>query len=141
MTKLLFAVGTSFLRAFGAALVTYTIGILAAPNLTVGVSLSIAALAASIAAGLRAVQVFVPQISFKAIVPQPIAAWLESFTRAAIGAFIVSVTGWLLAPDLATWRSVGLAAVVGALTAGFRAVQGVATPFEQPVPDTGITAP
>lgn len=138
MEKLLFAVGTSFLRAFGAALLTYALGILAAPNLHVGVALSVAALLASIAAGLRAIQVFVPAISFGRFVPQPFGGWLDSFTRAGVSAFIVSATGWLLAPDLANWRSVGVAAVVGALAAGFRAVQGTVTPGESPRPATGI---
>lgn len=145
MTKahvLFFAVGTAFLHAFGGALLTYALGILAAPNLSVAVSLSVAALLASIAAGLRAVQVFIPQISFASIksLPAALAAWLDSFTRAAIAAFIVSITGWLLAPDLATWRTVGLAAIVGALSAGFRATQGAVTPGESPVPQLGIGA-
>jgi hypothetical protein len=141
MQKLLFAVGTSFLRAFGAALLTFVLGILAAPNYTIAVSLSIAALLASIAAGLRAVQVWVPLLTFARWVRQPVAAYLDSFSRAGISAFIVSITGWLLAPDLTTWKAVITAAVVGALAAGFRSIQGAATPGESPQPGAGITVP
>lgn len=141
MQKLLFAVGTAFLRAFGAALLTFALGILAAPNFTVAVSLSIAALCASIAAGLRAVQVWVPFLTFAAWVRQPVAAYLDSFARAAISALIITLTGWLLAPDLTTWKAVITAAVVGALAAGFRAVQGATSVGELPKPESGIVPP
>lgn len=132
MIKLLFAAGTAFLRSFAVAFLVFATGILAAPDLSAAKSLSIAALLASIVAGLRAVQVFVPQVSFAAFVRQPIAAWIDSFSRAALAALFIGVYGVLAAPDLATARSLGLAAVVGALTAGLRALQGFATAGESP---------
>lgn len=136
----LFAVLTAFGQAFGSSLLTFSLGILAAPNYTVAISLSIAALLASIAAGLRAIQLFIPKISWASIkaIPKVVAAWLDSFTRAFLAALIVSVTGWLLAPDYHTWRAAGIAAVVGALSAGFRATQGAATPGESPLPQLGV---
>ena len=138
MEKLLFAAGTSFLRAFGAAFLVYALGILAAPSLASARSLSIAALLASIAAGLRAIQVFVPQISFDSLVAQPYAAWADSFVRAFLATLLISVTGWLASPDFSTWKAVGLAAVVGAVTAGVRALQGIFTKGDQPAPATGV---
>lgn len=137
MNKLLFAAGTSFLRAFGAAFLVYAIGVLAAPDFASARSLSIAALLASLAAGLRAVQVFVPQVSFGALLGQPAGAWADSFTRAFLATLLISVTGWLASPDFSTWRAVGLAAVVGAVTAGLRAMQGLLTKGDTPVPATG----
>jgi hypothetical protein len=138
MVKLLYAAGTAFLRAFGASLLIFSTGILSAPNMSVALSLSIAALLASIAAGLRAIQVFIPQLSFASLVRQPVAAWLDSFTRAALSAFVVSATGWLAAPDMANWRSVWIGVIIGAVAAGIRALQGLLTPGEQPAPSKGL---
>ena len=138
MQKLLYAAGTSFLRAFGAALLVYATGILAAPNMSTAVALSVAALAGSLAMGLRAIQVFIPAVTFASFVRQPIAAWLDSFTRAALAAFVISISGWLAAPDLTTAKSVAVAAVVGALATGIRALQGLLTPGDSPSPGFGL---
>lgn len=141
MTDLLQKAGTSFIRAFGVSFLFFATGILSAPNGQAAWALSVAALAASIAAGLRAVQVFVPSLTFASFVSQPLAAWLDSFFRAAIAAFLVTITGWLAAPDLSTWKSVVLAASIGAVTAGVRALQGLLTKGEKPAPDQGVTPP
>lgn len=138
MEKLLFAAGTSFLRAFGVAVLAYATGILAAPNMQTAVALSVAALLGSLAAGLRAVQVFVPQLTFASLLPQPLGAWVDAFVRAFLATLLVSVTGWLASPDYDTWRSVGLAAVIGALAAGARALQGLLTKGHQPSPAVGV---
>lgn len=138
MTKahtLWYAAGTEFLRAVGLAVLTYSTGILNAPNRSAAVALSIAALFGALAAGLRAIQVFIPKISWKSLIGSTtVAAWADAFTRAGVASFLVTITGWLAAPDYSTWHSVGLAAVTGALLAGVRAVQGLVTPGEQPVP-------
>lgn len=141
MTKLLFAAATAFLRAFGVTFLLAVTGILAAPNVNAAVALSIAALIASIAAGLRAIQVFIPQLSFSEFVQQPFAAWLDSFTRAFLAALVTALTGWLAMPDLPTDRSFWYALITGALAAGVRALQGLLTPGESPSPPTGIANP
>lgn len=141
MVKLLYAAGTAFLRAFGITFLLAVTGILAAPNVAAGVALSVAALIASIAAGLRAIQVFIPQLSFGTFIPQPAAAWVDSFVRAFLAALVVAVAGLLEMPDLPTGRSVWYAAITGALVAGVRALQGLLTPGEAPKPETGITDP
>lgn len=141
MTDLLQKAGTSFLRAFGVSFLFFATGILSAPDGQAAWALSVAALAGSIAAGLRALQVFVPAISFAGIVDQPIAAWLDSFSRVAIASFLVTITGWLAAPDLSTWKSVLLAATIGAVTAGVRALQGLLTKGEDPAPAKGLKVP
>jgi len=138
MTKLLERAGASFLRAFAVVLLFAATGIINAPDQQTAVALSFAALAAALAAGLRAVQVFVPQISFASFLKQPYAAWLDSFTRAFVGVFITVWLGWLAAPDWSAWRAVLLAAVIGAVTAGVRALQGFLTKGEDPAPQTGL---
>lgn len=141
MVKLLYAAGTAFLRAFGITFLLAVTGILAAPNVDAGVALSVAALIASIAAGLRAIQVFIPQLSFATFIPQPAGAWVDSFARAFLAALVVAVAGLLEMPELPTGRSVWYAAITGALVAGIRALQGLLTPGEAPKPETGITEP
>lgn len=144
MLHLLSEAGRSFLRAFVGSLVILLPGVLAAPNLDGAVALGIAALIASIAAGLKAIQVFVPQLTFAAVLPARFAVfalWVDSFARAFISTLIVSLTGWLAMPTLDFSKSVVVALLVGALAAGVRAVQSLLTPGEPPNPQAGITTP
>lgn len=134
-------VGRSFFRAWVAAILILAPGVLYAPNLNRAVALGIAAVVASIAAGAKAIQVFVPQLTFASLLGQPYAAWLDSFTRAFLGAFITSLIGILNMPDLSTWKSLAVAATVGALAAGLRAIEGVLTPGETPRPQSGLKTP
>jgi hypothetical protein len=139
MEKLLFAAGSSFLRVFGVSLLMFATGILGATDVHTAVALSIAALLASLAAGLRAIQVFVPLLSWASVVKNKVvASWADAFTRAALASLIAFATGWLAAPDYATWKSVWLAAVIGALTAGVRALQGLLTAGHDPAPNQGF---
>jgi hypothetical protein len=141
MVNLLAQAGREFLKAFGASLVILMPGVLAATNLDQAYALGVAALFASLAAGLKAVQVFVPQISFKELFPDNlvvVAAWVDAFARAFLGAFVVSVLGFLNAPDFSVAKSAAVAAVVGAAAAGFRALEGLLTNGEQPAPGTGL---
>lgn len=141
MKSLLAQVGREFLKAFGASVVILAPGVLAAPDLHQSYMLGVAALFASVAAGVKAIQVFVPQLSFSAFLPQPAAAWVDAFVRGGLGAFLVSILGVLNAPDLATGRSLLVAALVGALVAGARALEGLLTQGEQPAPNTGVSLP
>lgn len=141
MQKLLFAALTAFGRAFGVTFLLAVTGIMAAPNVSAATALSIAALLASIVAGLRAIQVFIPQISFGTFLPQPYAAWLDTFVRAFLAALVVALQGLLAMPELPTDRSVWFALITGALATGVRAIQGLLTPGEAPSPGTGISDP
>lgn len=126
-----------FGHVFIVSLIVYLPGVLAAQNTKAAVALSISALLASLAAVLKLVQELAPKLSWASLgVGQPLAAWLDAFTQAAVPAFIVAITGWLAQPDFSTWRSVGLAALIGALTAGARAVEGLLTKGESPAPGT-----
>lgn len=137
MEKLLYAAGTSFLRAFGVTFLFAVSGILAAPNRAAAIALSWAALAASVAFGLRSIQVFVPRLSWAGLFPQPWAAYLDAFTRGFLTTLITTVTGWLAAPDLSNWKAVWLGIFIGAGTAGARALQGFFTKGHVPAKTVG----
>lgn len=138
MTHLLEKAGASFLRAFGAAMIVLFPGILSAPDLNGAKALAVAALFASLSAGFRALQEFVPSLTFAQFLPQPLAAWVDSFVRGFLGAFITSIIGLFVAPDLTTLRAAVTAALVGALSAAFRALQGATTKGESPSPEKGV---
>lgn len=144
MLHLLSEAGRSFLRAFGGSLIILIPGLLAAPDLNGAVALGIAALIASVAAGIKAVQVFIPQLTFAKLFPAKYvtyALWTDSFVRAFLAALTVSLTGWLAMPALAFDKSVIVGILVGAVTAGLRAVQSLFTPGEAPNPQSGLQTP
>jgi hypothetical protein len=132
--ELLSSAGRAFIGAFAVSVVTLSTGILAAPNLNEAYALGVAALFASLAAGIKVLQEFVPALRFGSYIAQPFGAYLDAFLQAALGTFLVLAVGVLSAPDLATAKSLATAAVVGALMAGFRALQGLFTPGESPNP-------
>jgi hypothetical protein len=139
MRALLSNAGRSFLRAFLGSFVVLAPGILAAPNLNRAVALGIAAVMASIAAGLRTLQHLVPQLSVgRYILSPPFDAWIDSFVRAFLAAFITSIIGILNMPDLSGAKSLVVGAVIGAITAGLRALEGILTRGEDPLPSTGF---
>jgi len=138
MKTLLYAAATAFLRSFGVTFLAFAVGILGATNHDAALALSISALCASIVAGLRAVQVFVPQLTFAGVLPQPWAAWLDAAVRQFVGAFVVGVTGWLAAPNWQAWHAAVLGILTGAAVAAARAVQGLLTPGEAPSAGTGV---
>lgn len=136
--NLLSSAGRAFIGAFVVSALTLSTGVLAAPNLNQAYALGVAALFASVAAGVKVLQEFVPQLSFGSLLSQPYAAYADAFLQAGLGAFLISLVGVLNAPDLATAKSLVTGATVGALMAGFRAVQGLLTPGEFPAPGFGV---
>jgi sugar phosphate permease len=141
MNKLLFAVMTAFGRVF---LVTLLFGITSidtSPNQTTIIAFSWAGFVASIVAGLRAIQIFIPGITFARFFPQPWAAWIDAFSLAFLAVFSTLLTGWLAAPDYENWKATIAAIIVGAFVAGVRALQGLATPGDKPTPAAGIANP
>jgi hypothetical protein len=137
MNKLLFAAMTAFGRVFLVTFLLAATGILSAPDQPTAVALSFAALIASIVAGLRAIMVFIPQISWAGVFPQPIAAWVDAFTLAFLATFVTLLSGWLASPEYTTWKSAVTAIFIGALTAGVRALQGLVTAGDSPSPAIG----
>jgi hypothetical protein len=144
MLVLLSEMGRSFLRAFAGSLIVLLPGLLSAPDLNGAVALGIAALVASVAMGLKAVQVFIPQLTFKSLLPARLAGWgntVDSFVRAFLGALIVGLTGWLAMPSLDFSKAALTALLVGAITAAFRVLQGLLTSGDVPAPNTGLNVP
>lgn len=137
MNKFLFATLTAFGRAFGIAFLLAATGILTAPDQKTAIAMSFAALIGAFVMGLRAIQVFIPQLSFASILPQPFAAWADSFTRAFLASFITLLTGWLAAPDWSNSKAALTGVIIGALTMGVRALQGLFTPGDSPLPEIG----
>ena len=119
MTAVLSNAGRSFLRAFAASLILFLPGFVSAPNLDQSYALGVSALVASIAAGLRALQDFVPQLQ----VPGRWGDYIGSFLRAFIAQGLVLTLGILNAPDLNVGKAAIVAVLTGALTAGFVAIQ------------------
>lgn len=101
---------------------------------------SIAAAVAGVAAALKALQEFVPQLSLGSLLglPQPFAAYVDAFVQGGLGAFLVSISGYLERADFSAWHSALIAIIVGALTVGWRAVEGLLTQGESPRPDSGM---
>ena len=131
MTDALHRAGLSFLRAFGGILLTLAPGVLAAPNLDQAYALGVAALAASVAAGIAALQAFAPTVSFTTLLDRvklgAYGRYVDSFARAFLGTFLVLVQGVLNAPDLNAAKAAAVAAVAGAITAGLKALQELVT--------------
>lgn len=135
------AVSRTAVRAFGVAVLILAPGIWAAPDLNSSIALGVAALIAGLAAAVKTVQELIPSISFANLLPQPWAAWADAFTQAALGAFVVAVLGWMAMPDFGTWKSVLIGALIGAGAAGARALEGLLTPGETPIPSKGVKKP
>ena len=139
MKNLLAQAGRAALKAFVVTFLTFASGLLAATNLKEFSALAVGALVASGVAALKAVQVFVPQLSFAGLFPsQPVvASWADAFVIAFLSAFLVLVQGVSDAPDYEAAKAVVVAAVVGALQAAFRALEGLLTQGEFPARSFG----
>ena len=143
MKTLLREAGREFLKAFGASLVVLLPGVLAAVNvaevnLDQIYAVGVAAFGSSLVAGFKALQVFVPSLTFAGLVRQPVAAWLDAFTRGFLGFFLVFWIDFMNEPDFALWKSALAGAVIGAFTAGARALEGLATKGEYPLRNVGL---
>jgi hypothetical protein len=138
MLELLSEAGRSFLRAFVGSLLVLLPGVLAAPDLAGLKGVGVAALISSVAAGLKALQVFVPRLSFAEVVGEKYGVFVDSAARAFLGTLLVLLPGVLDAPDLGTSKALLTAAIVAAVTAAVRALQGLFTPGDFPNPSAGL---
>jgi hypothetical protein len=134
MSVLLGAAGRAFLRAFGASLLILLPGILAAPNFEQVGGLAVAAIIASLAAGIRALQAFVPQLT----IGGKYGPILEEGLRTLIAGFFVLALGALAAPNLTEGKAILVGGLAGIVAAAIRAIQGLLAPAETPQPDKGV---
>ncbi len=137
MKDILAGAGRRFLHAVAAALIVFVLGLLAAPDLIAdNVRLyGVAFLVAIGAAFLKFVSEVFPFFRVANYVSDKYkvyAAWLDAFLQAAVAAFVVTAPGIFNAPDLKTAGALAVAALIGALTAGVRAIEGLLTPEERP---------
>jgi hypothetical protein len=141
MKQLLSAAGRAFLRAFIAALIVYAAGIAAAPNLNRTYLVAVAALIGAAAAGIRAIQAYLPKLTLSRYLGHPYGDWADSFLQGFAGSLVITLPGAAGAPDFNTLKATVVGAIVGAFNAGVRAVQGALTPGEAPAPAKGIQPP
>lgn len=137
MKEKLAAAGRRFLHATGAALIVFVLGLLSAPDLVLDniYLYGVVFLVAIGAAALKFIAEVVPFFSVANYVPEKYrvyAGWVDAFLQAGVSAFLVVAPGILEAPDLKTAGALAVAAVLGALTAGVRAIEGLLTPAERP---------
>jgi hypothetical protein len=139
LKTLIYEAGRAALKAGVVTFLTFASGLLAATNLKEFSALAVAALVASGVAALKAVQVFIPKLSFAGLLPtQPVvASYLDAFTIAFLSAAVVLLQGVSDAPNYETAKGLVVAAIIGALQAAFRALEGLATRGEFPVRQFG----
>lgn len=132
--------GRAFLKVFLPALLVVAIGIATQPNLDRGVAVGIAGLFAAIAAGISAVQTYVPLLTVRYWIGDPAGRYADAFLHGFLGAFLTALIGILNEPSLNAWKALIVGAVVGALTAGFQAVEELLSPVPVPpvVPAAGL---
>jgi len=140
MRSWLSAAGRSFLRAFGGALIVLAPGILAAPTIRGAELLAVAGLGASIAAGIRAIQAYVPSLSVAHYLGS-VGVYVDSALRAFAGSLCVTLPGVFMAHSLGTGTALATAALIGAASAGLRGLQGALTSGESPWPQHGLAEP
>lgn len=141
MNTLLSAIARTFLRTFAGALIIFAPGVLAAPDVGAARGLGVAALLASIAAGIRSVQAYVPQLTLTHYIGASYGVYADSFLHGFLASLVATVPGVLTTPELNGWRSIAVSVLTGAATAGFRSVQGLLTKGESPAPGTGLPDP
>ncbi len=117
--------GRSALRAFVGSLIIVMPGVLAAPNLDAAYGLGVAALIASATAAIRVLQDFVPFLTTGSFLPPFWSAIADSALRAFVGSALILLPGVLNAPDLASAKGLVTSLLVAAVTAAFRALEGV----------------
>jgi hypothetical protein len=141
MKHLLGEAGRSFLRALVGSLIILLPGVLAAPNLDKTYALGVAAFISLFTALIKTIQVFLPKTSFTTWLGEPLGPLVDSFTRVFLGTLIVLLPGLSNTPNLDTGKAFIVATLIGAVTAGVRAVQGLLTRGDKPVPDSGLKTP
>lgn len=137
MKERLAAAGRRFLHTAAAAFVVFILGLLAAPNLVLD-SVKVYGVVFLVALGgaaLKFISEIIPYFSianYASAKYRVYAAWADAFIQAAVAAFVVTAPGIFDAPNLHTAGAVFVSVLVGALTAGVRAIEGLLTPEERP---------
>lgn len=137
MKALLSAMGRAFLRDFVAALIILVPGVLAAPDFNEAYALAVAAILASLSAGIRGIQAYAPQLYIGGKYGEIATAALRTF----VSAFLVMALGVLSSPNFAEAKSAFTAGMIAAISLVFVALQKFLTPSEPPAPTVGLNPP
>jgi len=142
---ILSAAGRAALRDALIAFLALATGILNAPNLSIALGLAGAASIAAITAAIRAIRVFVPEISEALIdrfgIPESYTEVAFTALQTLLGGFLAMWLAVLAAPDLGAAKAAGLAGVLAIGTALVRVAQAFLTPGEDPLPGSGVEVP
>jgi hypothetical protein len=130
MGEVLSKAGRAALRAVVPALFVLALGLANAHDLNGVKAQATVFIVAAGTAVAAALQSFVPGLSWRSYVAEAYAKYLDAFTQAFAGSFLVLVGGWFSAPNWTFSTSAVTAILVGALTAGVRALQALLTPGE-----------
>ena len=152
MTALLGAAGRAFLKEFGASLLVLGAGIWMAPNKDQAILIALAAIVGSVGAGLKALTVFVPQLTFehwaagKGGVFARYAYVADAAVRAMVSGLIalgVGLADWFVQgdPTLGGAKLFITAGLIAIGSAVVTAIQGAFTKGTSPSPPTGLTTP
>lgn len=129
LRTLLEEAGKAALRAVIPVALVVGLGISSAPDLDGAKAQAVVGIVAIVAAALKAITVFVPQLTVASYVGA-LGRYVDAFLQAGLAALITGVLGLLAAPDLSFSKALITGVLVGALTAGIRAVQALVTPDE-----------
>lgn len=135
------AMGRTFIRVFIATVVIYLYGIAFAPDLKTALSLAAAAILAATASALRAVTTYFPRLTVAHWFGEEYGKYADAFLHAFAAAVIANWLDILKTPHFHGWRDVLVAVVVGVGGAAVRALQGLLTPGETPLPKVGLPEP
>lgn len=123
-TKTIIDAGTAFLKAFGVVALAAAIGLLSLPTYNDVGALALAGFCAALAAGLAALQTFVPALSLRRWLVEPWGSAADAGLHAGLATFLTLAAGWLNAPDFSAWHAFVVGLVVAIANAVLRAVQG-----------------
>lgn len=121
-----------------AGILTLAISVTAAPDLVSAAGVLEVGLLALGVAILTALAPVVPLISIARFLPDPYGKYADAFLHGAVAALVTSLIGILNTPDLSTWHSLGVAALVGAFNVGLHAILDIFTGGKEPLPGFGV---
>lgn len=138
MSSVLGEAGRAVLKVVLAGLVALAISVTAAPDLaSAGGVLELGLIGLAVAV-LSTLTPFVPRLSVASYLPEPYGRLADAFIHAGVGAFLTSIIGIASVPDLSTWHSLVVAALVGALNAGFHGISDAFTAGKKPFTQFGV---
>lgn len=136
--------GRAFLTAVLAGVSVFVPGLLEAPDLHTAGAIALAALIAGLDSGLKALQVFVPQLSvarlFERFAPAllPYSSAVNGALRIFVAAMITLAAGLLYAQNFGEARALAIAGVLAALNAAYQFLTATLSKGEGPNPQAGL---